>query len=479
MSHNLVPVENPASGANGVSMSPTDVQTQIGAMMGTGQVDQTTEQPAQGINIAQGGQTAVIETTPGITSTASSAGPLQAQTMGALAPLLMQPLLAQNLLQQQTQQAMIHNLLNPQSFPQPQTGNAQMNPGSQVHGNGSSTPTNLSLAAPMAQNPQVEAIQNLMKLTSQQPVQPHNPQLNVIQNLITLTGQHQHPNFAATGKEATNGTIQGGVNTEQTDPNASPAVEPVANLQTVPVITVAQPGMVAVPQVQTNMLQQLLTLNAQPAPTTNGALFMSPQNPQLFAINPAGMLPTTATATSQHQVMTNPNQLVMQNLLSQMAGANPGLNSAFLGTTPTQPPPQLQQQMPQLQQQMPTNGMAVPFAMQQQQQPRPANVNRTETEGTSNSTRKDHLPMPIFLDFDEQTLTEYQCLLRKQIEIFEAGPEDIKANAQGRNNPILLGQVGIRCRHCTQLPIKIRPRGSVYYSRTIVSERSNLEWPLS
>jgi hypothetical protein len=54
--------------------------------------------------------------------------------------------------------------------------------------------------------------------------------------------------------------------------------------------------------------------------------------------------------------------------------------------------------------------------------------------------------VPLYLDFDEQTLNEYQCLVRKQIELFETKEEDIKSNAQGRNVPILIGQVGIRCR---------------------------------
>ena len=41
--------------------------------------------------------------------------------------------------------------------------------------------------------------------------------------------------------------------------------------------------------------------------------------------------------------------------------------------------------------------------------------------------------------------------------------EDVESNAQGRNKPITLGQVGIRCRHCTSLQARQRARGSVYY----------------
>jgi hypothetical protein len=73
----------------------------------------------------------------------------------------------------------------------------------------------------------------------------------------------------------------------------------------------------------------------------------------------------------------------------------------------------------------------------------------------------------IYMDRDEENLTEYQCLLRKQIELFEAGSDDIRSNAQGRNTPILLGQVGLRCRYCAPLPRAARTKGAVYYSQTI------------
>lgn len=74
---------------------------------------------------------------------------------------------------------------------------------------------------------------------------------------------------------------------------------------------------------------------------------------------------------------------------------------------------------------------------------------------------------PIFMDCDKEVLTPYQCLLREHIELFEAGALDIRGTAQGRNTPILLGQVGVRCRHCASLPQAARARGAVYYSQTI------------
>jgi hypothetical protein len=77
-------------------------------------------------------------------------------------------------------------------------------------------------------------------------------------------------------------------------------------------------------------------------------------------------------------------------------------------------------------------------------------------------------PIPLVMEYDEQVLNEYQCLLRKQIELFETGPDDVKGKAQGRNTPVQIGQVGIRCRHCVSIPRSARPKGSAYYSRTLV-----------
>ena len=71
------------------------------------------------------------------------------------------------------------------------------------------------------------------------------------------------------------------------------------------------------------------------------------------------------------------------------------------------------------------------------------------------------------MDGDEAMLTPYQCLVREHIELFEAGALDIRGTAQGRNTQLVLGQVGVRCRHCAGLPLFHRARGAVYYSQTI------------
>ena len=56
-----------------------------------------------------------------------------------------------------------------------------------------------------------------------------------------------------------------------------------------------------------------------------------------------------------------------------------------------------------------------------------------------------------------------KVLVRKNVELFEAKEEDVTSNAQGRNKPINLGQVGIRCVHCAKIPPPQRVRGAQYY----------------
>lgn len=83
------------------------------------------------------------------------------------------------------------------------------------------------------------------------------------------------------------------------------------------------------------------------------------------------------------------------------------------------------------------------------------------------STHPAEIPIPrimsLYMACDEDRLSEYQCLARKQMEVFSATYTDIKMTVQGRNRQILPGQVGIRCRFCSHIPIKKQARASVYY----------------
>jgi hypothetical protein len=82
----------------------------------------------------------------------------------------------------------------------------------------------------------------------------------------------------------------------------------------------------------------------------------------------------------------------------------------------------------------------------------------------------DRPAIPLSMSCDDQSLSSYQCLVRQQVELFQATQHDIDANAQGRNRPIVLGQVGIRCRHCANLPPKARKSGAVYFPSKVRSK---------
>ena len=69
----------------------------------------------------------------------------------------------------------------------------------------------------------------------------------------------------------------------------------------------------------------------------------------------------------------------------------------------------------------------------------------------------------LFLPCDTDTLSEYQCILRSQIELFEATEDDIASSTKGRNKPIFFGQVGVRCIHCRSIQPEHRARGATYY----------------
>jgi hypothetical protein len=76
----------------------------------------------------------------------------------------------------------------------------------------------------------------------------------------------------------------------------------------------------------------------------------------------------------------------------------------------------------------------------------------------------------LALDQDTYELSPYQCLVRKQLEAFEQPPNniDVEETTQGRNRPVVPGQVGIRCRHCAAVRSSPRTRGAVLFPSTLL-----------
>jgi len=70
---------------------------------------------------------------------------------------------------------------------------------------------------------------------------------------------------------------------------------------------------------------------------------------------------------------------------------------------------------------------------------------------------------------DESVLNPIHCFVRKNVEVFAATETDITAPAPGRKNRVTLGQVGIRCIHCSKIPSKERVKRAICYPPSITS----------
>lgn len=77
-------------------------------------------------------------------------------------------------------------------------------------------------------------------------------------------------------------------------------------------------------------------------------------------------------------------------------------------------------------------------------------------------------PVPLAHPLDKTVLSSHQAFLREQIELFQATHEDIATPTRGRNKRIILGQVGMRCRHCAHVPVAMRQLGSTYFPSVMI-----------
>lgn len=85
----------------------------------------------------------------------------------------------------------------------------------------------------------------------------------------------------------------------------------------------------------------------------------------------------------------------------------------------------------------------------------------------SSMTKTTSLCLPVSLPQDAELLSPYQTLLRQQLEFFEATHDEVLV-VQGRNKPVSLQQVGVRCRHCARRAVP-RTIGSSYYPTRLES----------
>ena len=68
-----------------------------------------------------------------------------------------------------------------------------------------------------------------------------------------------------------------------------------------------------------------------------------------------------------------------------------------------------------------------------------ASSSRQTSTSTLTPTMTGRPPKLLYLSCNPDSLNDYQCLVRKNMEFFEATPADLEKHVKGRNKPITLG----------------------------------------
>ena len=74
----------------------------------------------------------------------------------------------------------------------------------------------------------------------------------------------------------------------------------------------------------------------------------------------------------------------------------------------------------------------------------------------------------VAMPLDQVYLSPYQAFIRQHLELFASDHGDCVTSQQGRRRRVKVGQVGIRCRHCSHFPLSQRGRGSCYYPQKLI-----------
>lgn len=90
-------------------------------------------------------------------------------------------------------------------------------------------------------------------------------------------------------------------------------------------------------------------------------------------------------------------------------------------------------------------------------------MKQPSTDGSTLLDPGQHAPVDLYMTVDEDILSDHQIFLRKQIQYFEAGRLEVQSVTHGGRKGVSIGQVGIRCKHCTSIAPKKRPKGAIYY----------------
>lgn len=171
------------------------------------------------------------------------------------------------------------------------------------------------------------------------------------------------------------------------------------------------------------------------------------------ALNPAGFasfgIPVRSSTTAASSIQSNHRDLA--GLLASILPSQHTLGVAPTSTTPGATGVNLAAFLQALQaghQARPIPGpAAIQAALLPSGQVAPATMTRSTSlpalasgRGTAPAGEQNQRkPRILHVPSDDDLLSPYQCLVRRQIEVFEASRMDIHASAQGRNRPIVLG----------------------------------------
>ncbi len=132
--------------------------------------------------------------------------------------------------------------------------------------------------------------------------------------------------------------------------------------------------------------------------------------------------PNISSPLVTNNILQFPASFIINNQLPQISTAMQSQHATFTVQAnqlpfPPQPQPTGEDQYKSTQ---PTSSSTTPNGQRGRTQQHPCGVS-----GRS--------PAILYLSCDDDSLSDYQCLVRKQIELFEAKEDDVESNAQGRN----------------------------------------------
>ncbi len=214
----------------------------------------------------------------------------------------------------------------------------------------------------------------------------------------------------------------------------------------------------AAPQLSNTNISQLCSILAALQAPTAPPVFQAPPTPRPMSAEATQaallvLLPLLQSATASPPPPPSPAPPPLQGLLSNPALLQEALALVLRSNATTSVPAVTVSEVDPTTSQLglPPNRMVAQRASSSV-----SSLSETALPASSRS-------MPLALPSDSMVLSEYQVLLREQIELFEATPDDTRPHDQGRKRQVVVGQVGIRCRFCQDVVRAARSRGAVYF----------------